>query len=232
VLSWLGLACLVVAGCVSQGDALSNLERATNHLFQVPDSRLNDDIELALNIATDVPMEMREALKRFDAARQDPDAPGAVRIVIDNNQSPEAPGNNPRSRTVQLLPMVVDGTLVYVVRVNLSLYQFGPDGPPTLAMYLYGAELRREYNEEIRKSRGLDGDAQMDALISQPDGLLAAHYATWDKVVETVYLPWRQMGKIRAVASFDKYLADRANCPNAPSPRDCIRALSRTLVGL
>src|SRR5262245_24611195 len=176
---------------------------------------------------------MRDALTPFKAPREDPDAPGAVRVVIEANRYSEtAFGDNPQSRMIQLHPTVVDGTLVYFVRINPSLYQFGPDGPPTLSMFLYGAELRREYNEEIRRTRGLDGDQLMDALISQPDGLLAAHYATWDKVIETVYLPWRQAGKIRALPAFDKFLSDRAGCVRAPSLKDCMRAISRTLVGL
>lgn len=233
-LRWLLLFGLALTlGCERQDATLDIIERASNHFYQQPAYRISEEIDRALAIGADGPADMRETINRFRIAKDDSDAPGAVKIVIEASRFSEtAIGENPRSRTVQLHPTVVDGKLSYIVRINSSLYQFGPDGPPTLAMFLYAVELRREFNEQIRQTSGYDGDRLMDALIAQPDGLLAAHYATWNKVIENVYLPWRQSGKLRTFPAFDRYLADRATCPKTQSTGDCLRALTRSLVGL
>lgn len=192
-----------------------------------------DDLDRAHRFAhaSGIP-DLRDGLDRLAEAWSRPGTPGGVLILIEPTRFSDA--LNPistRPRTVRLWPDLADGIVQYTLKIDSARYRQSVSGPAEFALYLFAASLRRDWFE-AKRVRGLRGQALLDDIVVDPQGLLSAHFRTWDRVIDRAYLPLRQANLIQPIAEMDALAEGRTFCPRTADPDGCWRSRVRSALNL
>ncbi|MCS6803240.1 MAG: hypothetical protein RMM58_15125 [Chloroflexota bacterium] len=222
------------AGCTpAVRQPLATLQATAATLARDRANTMADHLDAAHRYANSVDNpDLRDAVNALAAAWQRPDTPGGVQVVIEPVRNTEVALNlNAPGRTVKLIPIVENGRVRYLLRVDTPRYHAELQGPGELALHLYAASLMRDWYEANR-AKGLDGPALVDALIAEPDGLMAAYYPAWETVIDKGYRPLRAAARLPAIPRLDTLAEARAACARAADRAACWQAAVRGYLGI
>jgi hypothetical protein len=214
-------------------NALTAWQSSTSALAGDPNAVILDQLTAARRLARTAGLpDFRDGVERLAAAWEQPTVPGGVELLIEPTRFDEAlsPVSSPL-RVVRLWPRFHEGEVTYLLRIDSTRYFHTISGPAELALYLYAASLRREWYE-AKRARGLHGQALLDALITDPQGLLAAQYSSWGRVIDQGYLPLRRAGLLPALPHLEVLAEGRASCPRTSAPERCWQERVRSVLTL
>ena len=228
------LAILLPVGCTPAArQPIAALQATAAELARDRAETMADQLDAAHRFANSVDNpDLRDAVNGLAAAWQRPDSPGGVQVLIEPVRNTEVALNlNAPGRTVKLIPTVAGGRVRYLLRIDTPRYLAELQGPGELALHLYAAALMREWYE-FNRGKGLDGPALVDALLAEPDGLMAAYYPAWETVIDKGYRPLRAAGRLPAIPRLDALAEARAACARAADRAACWQSVVRGYLGL